>query len=132
MKLEWKEPDVEGLVDFLVREKGFMYAVITITPLCPLTVCPGKTACANLARNLQKALIRNNKDASTASLLSSQKRTPLPRLNPRLRVGKTIRRRRVPNGRSVLPCSGVEPNLDFCFQADEKEGGGARKTRTKK
>jgi hypothetical protein len=32
LKLEWKEPDVEGLVDFLVREKGFMY-VITIIPL---------------------------------------------------------------------------------------------------
>jgi len=33
MKLEWKEPDVEGLVDFLVREKGFMYAIPPLFPL---------------------------------------------------------------------------------------------------
>ena len=39
MKLEWKEPDVEGLVDFLVREKGFMYAVPIASPLHELTVC---------------------------------------------------------------------------------------------
>ena len=38
MKLEWKEPDVEGLVDFLVREKGFMYAIIVISPLRDLTM----------------------------------------------------------------------------------------------
>lgn len=25
MKIEWKEPDVEGLVQFLVTEKGFKY-----------------------------------------------------------------------------------------------------------
>lgn len=25
-QLEWKNPDVEGLVDFLVKEKGFKYA----------------------------------------------------------------------------------------------------------
>ena len=38
MKLEWKEPDVEGLVDFLVREKGFMCVTTTILPLHNLTV----------------------------------------------------------------------------------------------
>ena len=26
LDLEWKSPDVEGLVDFLVKDKGFKYA----------------------------------------------------------------------------------------------------------
>ena len=38
LKLEWKEPDVEGLVDFLVRDKGFMYASTLIPPPRDLTV----------------------------------------------------------------------------------------------
>ena len=38
LKLEWKEPDVEGLVDFLVRDKGFMYASTLILPPRDLTV----------------------------------------------------------------------------------------------
>ena len=25
LELEWKSPDIEGLVDFLVKEKGFKY-----------------------------------------------------------------------------------------------------------
>jgi len=37
-QLEWKEPDVEGLVDFLVREKGFMYVITIISPLHGLTI----------------------------------------------------------------------------------------------
>jgi flap endonuclease-1 len=29
LKLEWKKPDVEGLVDFLVKEKGFELSDLT-------------------------------------------------------------------------------------------------------
>jgi len=38
LKLEWKEPDVEGLVDFLVRDKGFMYALTVVSFFHDLTM----------------------------------------------------------------------------------------------
>lgn len=28
VQLEWKNPDVEGLVDFLVKQKGFKYVLV--------------------------------------------------------------------------------------------------------
>ena len=69
-KLEWKEPDVEGLVDFLVREKGFM-CVTTTRPFHSLTfhVHLGRIAYGSHVRNSQRPSIQNNKDALTASSL---------------------------------------------------------------
>ena len=71
----------------------------------------GRTAYASRVRNSQKPSTQNNKDVSTASSPSSQRRIPLPHQSPRLRVGKTIQKRRVPSGRSVCSCVGVKPQL---------------------
>ncbi len=32
LELEWKSPDIDGLVDFLVREKGFKCVQIPTSP----------------------------------------------------------------------------------------------------
>jgi flap endonuclease-1 len=38
-KLEWKDPDVDGLVQFLVKDNGFKYECLLVCLDCLLTKC---------------------------------------------------------------------------------------------
>lgn len=57
-QLEWKAPDVDGLVDFLVKDKGFKYAALlyATTYLSPVLILPSEERVRKGAEKLTKFL----------------------------------------------------------------------------
>ncbi len=59
LDLEWKNPDIEGLVDFLVRDKGFKYAFTAFVEhgcVGRLTRCPSEERVRKGGEKLSKFL----------------------------------------------------------------------------
>jgi hypothetical protein len=94
VQLEWKNPDVEGLVEFLVKQKGFKYVSQFSTLFQQLTEYIARNMYKRVLRNFKSSCIRSNKAGLMDSLLSKPKSLWHRRPRARLKIRRVRRAQR--------------------------------------
>ena len=94
VQLEWKNPDVEGLVEFLVKQKGFKYVSRFSTPFQQLIEYIVRNVCERVLRSFKSSCIRSNKAGLMDSSLSKPKSLRHRRPRARLKIRRVRREQR--------------------------------------
>ena len=133
MKLDWKEPDVEGLVDFLVRDKGFMCVVAIIPSLHGLTIhVPREDRVRKSCEKLTKAVNSKQQGRIDGFFTVKPKENTASSSKSKTKGGKDDSKTKSTKRKVRSPLRRCRVSTDLSFQAEDKEGGGAKKTKTKK